>query len=257
MALGMIAIYLAQLAFNGIGRSHAARELAAKVNSTAELSQVAHAYINDPNLFPPLNVLSEGPTGVLQPLRHRNPQFRYAGAIHPDVSLRRLVRAVLSERCALVRHEMARRICMHPEFSKIASEDLDRLKRRPMEDIAYMMEEGSFSDFYINHRQLWLFDQLKGGLDWVDAAIAKGFDRGIETILNQRLDPPNRKLRDIVRALSPLETGGLGTFDELRGLTGIDNVYLFLRQVLFYDERELFAPPEDAPATANRAEPRP
>jgi hypothetical protein len=41
-------------------------------------------------------------------------------------------------------------------------------------------------------------------------------------------------LRDAVRALSPLDKGGLGTFDRLQNIDQIDALYLFLQQVRFY-----------------------
>ena len=48
---------------------------------------------------------------------------------------------------------------------------------------------------------------------------------------------PERFLRRAAALLSPLDKGGLGTFDELAAIPDIDDVYLFFQQLIFYREQ--------------------
>jgi uncharacterized membrane protein HdeD (DUF308 family) len=47
---------------------------------------------------------------------------------------------------------------------------------------------------------------------------------------------PERSFRQAATILSPFEKGGLGTFDELSMISEIDNMYLFVEQLIFYRE---------------------
>jgi hypothetical protein len=57
---------------------------------------------------------------------------------------------------------------------------------------------------------------------------------------------PERSLRQAATILSPFEKGGLGTFDELSMISEIDNMYLFVEQLIFY--RELSYGDEQGPS---------
>jgi hypothetical protein len=48
-----------------------------------------------------------------------------------------------------------------------------------------------------------------------------------------------RQQRDAVRALSPLEEYGLGSFDFLDSIATIDEMFLFCSQFLFYSEQKV------------------
>lgn len=50
------------------------------------------------------------------------------------------------------------------------------------------------------------------------------------------------EVRAAIDALSPFDSGGLGTIDELKNIRKVDDFYLFFRQLLFVMERDVFRP---------------
>jgi hypothetical protein len=46
-------------------------------------------------------------------------------------------------------------------------------------------------------------------------------------------DLPELELSETVRTLSPFESDGLGTYDDLRLIKEIDNLYLFFEQLTY------------------------
>ena len=60
-----------------------------------------------------------------------------------------------------------------------------------------------------------------------------------------------RDLRTAIRRVSPFEPNGLGTYDYLRMISDVDEVFLFCSQLLFYNERGLI---EEVPERVSNAE---
>jgi hypothetical protein len=74
----------------------------------------------------------------------------------------------------------------------------------------------------------------RNGLDRTNLALLRGLRE--------------RELRDAAREWSPFEEGGLGTYDYLQKIKTIDQVFLFLTQVLRYFEPDLMdEPPSPRP----------
>jgi hypothetical protein len=83
--------------------------------------------------------------------------------------------------------------------------------------------------------------------------VAEWFSTGREPESFASLDDLyDSRLRAALRAVSPLEPGGLGMFDRPREIERVDELYLFLRQAQFYKSRELLlmATEDAAPAPA-------
>jgi len=63
-------------------------------------------------------------------------------------------------------------------------------------------------------------------------------------------DLPESRLRTAIKDASPEESGGLGTFDHLKTIGRIDDLYLLLRQAQFYKERSMLLLPANPTAPA-------
>jgi hypothetical protein len=72
----------------------------------------------------------------------------------------------------------------------------------------------------------------------------QAFDLGLDRANLAKLPfVSERQLREAVRQFSPFEEGGLGTYDFLRSIPQIDQLFLFCSQYLFYTERDVLRGP--------------
>ncbi len=87
--------------------------------------------------------------------------------------------------------------------------------------------------FEIGARKGPWFDAFNVGLE--------AFEPGRDASPTDTLLPfvSERDLREAVHRLSPLEEGGLGTYDFLKSIATIDEMFLFCSQLLFYTDRDV------------------
>ena len=212
------------------------RDLTLRVSSRAELDLRSLA-------------LSGNTSGLL---KHHNPQVRYAAAATSsgEMAPRFLAKCLSRERSAMVRRRLAQRADRWENFNL------------PIPEMPYIIEacasakwNGStykMSDSTPRRFRLIVLLATRGEaavpghdlplrLGWAmysnhgfrDRALAEAFERGLSTAFGRDLDLSEDEVRDAVRALSPLEEGGLGTYDELKDIQRIDKIYVFCRQLLF------------------------
>ena len=205
-------------------------------------------------------------------LSHANPQIRYAVSVMPAFSDGALVGLLPSERCAIVRRALARRLAEEPH---VASDALKHALRFGTPEAVYIYEGvlvrarmrtgsvprelrdalGETNDVSATSLPPQ-FERLAAitadgarapgvralMLDWsldcdesqqLDAAFRAGMQFGDRPALRR---PPLDVVRSTVRSLSPFDEGGLGTYSELRQIEAVDRAYLELSQVLFLAE---------------------
>lgn len=228
----------------GFVRPRAIRELAAPIVRLDDLRRLAYT-------------LREGRLRMHHLLRQPNPQIRYVASVvaRDRDDYERLMRALLAERSPVVCRAFARELGRSEEAG---SEAVSLTVANGVPEAVYVLEAALDRDMdavpSLPKRSppalqaLWAMghDQHLGAvtrvfahaLPWdtttgLDEAIRAGMRFEDRHIL---MRVPAELIRNRAAALSPLEPGGLGTFDELEAIAEVDNAYLTISQLLFFWE---------------------
>jgi hypothetical protein len=181
-----------------------------------------------------------------------NPQLRYAAArgLPPEdqsssplesvLRMYRIVRAIRPRdiRRALevesnptVRRGLAWRFG-HPEMEEIPFDVQwpERVYRNDSKGI-YTVYEG-----FLSENDLDLIRSVQN-----DPPLSTAYRRGINEDIWEQMSYNQSvpQIQAVLRRLSPLEKPGLGTFDYLKDIAEVDNLYLFFRQWIYYIELDL------------------
>lgn len=245
----------------------ALRELAGPVGSLEELDRLARS-----------PEIKRRGTETL--LRHPNPHYRYAGAVNaePETFAKWLVDALLAERSAVVRRALAQQMMKHPDPHYL-TRTIERLTSAPA-DTAYLVEaaasRGPLEQALLRNlpAPLTTLAVLAGAdpsvgfqgkrdslavqlvsehrLSRHDAGspenvLAEAYRSGLDRYTHAALAAfPEYQVRAAIAEISPFDEGGLGTYDSLRSIDAIDQLFLFFHQLLFYRDRDVLAGPEEA-----------
>ena len=211
-------------------------------------------------------------------MEDKNPHLRFAALLAPKsgFSQRQLIDYLQLEPCAILRQLMTQRL---GKVSNDPSDD--SLKEisgllTSVSEMVYFIEAkvGNGPLPSILREQMTIVQRLVAGLagDWPEerayeigpernsiacelvAALARGsvshrsdgllraFGSDLEEGAKLELESISlQQIRQALREVSPLDDGGLGTFDKLQKLDTVDQLYLFFRQLQFMRERGLLS----------------
>lgn len=278
LGVGLV-VHKILIAYNVIG-SRIGRELSSPVSSVEELDRLAHSLIDEGKQ--PARLMWIMPLGSLirryrdksvsadRLLNHPNPHFRYVGVIasSPSQHFDVLIRKLRGDLSPLIRRTIAKRLASAPSIQMDAITAIDDSTHQ---EIAYIVEAAARSNQWPASTHLKLSSSLKtlailcgarsnGGQPSAGFALATilqspratepitalaeaflyGLDRSFAPALR---DVNEATVRDAEQLLSPIDSKGLGAYDELETIGNIDRYYIFIKQVLFMMERDILAPP--------------
>ena len=199
-------------------------------------------------------------TPPLQWLRSDNAHERYAAALLGDLEPSSFREALVTERSRVIRGLLAQRLSQDTDPSS-ALASLEAALRADIREAVYIAEGLHPSDDSIwpDRKSLtlvWAVRRTDVPLSAATRVLAALADDGVSSFPVDDVDRalragpalehrevlaqlPAALVRRAARELSPLEDGGLGTFDDLRCINRIDDTYLVCLQVLYLAERGL------------------
>jgi hypothetical protein len=199
-----------------------------------------------------LRKLAAGQAHVLERhLRSPYPQFRYAAALsiaeQGAPAADQLARALRKERSTIVQRALARSLGAVGGVNRSFCEGHSLLGVPELVYAAEVARTDPHGEMPRSYEAVRALSRQDEGLflsitleqqlaDVTVMKLAEAFRRGVERLGPMLLSDqiPDRSLRAAVEFLSPFDSGGLGTFDQLGVITAIDEWYLFLREMQWF-----------------------
>jgi hypothetical protein len=220
------------------------RALAAPVASLEELDRLVFRYGN-----PPTDV-------IVQLLSHPNPHIRYAGALHAGVvPIHAVIAAINAEPARILRSVMAHALANAKDLDAIFGE----VSARRTPELGYTIE-GAAGRGPLPPEQVERFPgplrALAFIVEWKKFKSSPFGNFPYARLIRDALstsapngppgppltwDPlgyrlPEQVIREAMRDLSPFEEPGIGTLTALECLDLVDECYLYVNQIRYYQE---------------------